>query len=156
MNPWIAVGIVLAIAGGSFAVGHSSGESSVQSKWDKQKLEQAEARDKQLSDALGDAAHARAETEAIRQNYIEYKAGKERETTDLENAVAAGSKRLSVRATCPASVQRAGTSASGTASATVELDADARQDYYAYRRAYSEQFATLNLCRDELIKRSAK
>jgi prophage endopeptidase len=98
---------------------------------------------------------SRAQTEAIRQTFIEYKAGKENETNRLERAVANGTKRLRVKASCPA-VRADGTVPGGAVSGTAELDASVRQDYYALRRGLDRQFAELQFCRSELRKRSAK
>lgn len=98
---------------------------------------------------------SRAQTEAIRTTFIEYKAGKENETSALERAVADGTKRLRVKASCPA-VRTDGTVPSGTGSGTAELEPAARQDYYRLRRAADQQFADLQFCRSELRKRSAK
>lgn len=99
---------------------------------------------------------SRAQTEAIRQTFIDYKAGKENETSALERAVADGTKRLSIRATCPAAVRTDGTVSSGTGGGQPELDAAARQDYYALRRGLDRQYGLLQFCRSELRKRSAK
>lgn len=100
---------------------------------------------------------SRAQTEAIRQTFIEYKAGKENETSALERAVADGSKRLPVKAKCPAAAVRAdGTLPSGAGGGQPELDASARFDYYALRRGIDRQYGLLELCRSELRKRSAK
>lgn len=118
-------------------------------------LETAKAISVNVSAVNDQLVASRKETEAIRANYIDYKAGKERETNDLERAVAAGTKRLSVRANCSA-VPGAGTSTIGTQSGTAVLTADAGRSYYAYRRAYDAQFADFKLCRGELIKRSSK
>lgn len=98
---------------------------------------------------------ARAQTEAIRQTFIEYKAGKENETNALERAVADGTKRLHVKASCPA-VRADGAVPGGAVSGTAELDASVRSDYYALRRGLDRQFAELQFCRSELRKRSAK
>jgi prophage endopeptidase len=98
---------------------------------------------------------SRAQTEAIRQTFIEYKAGKENETSALERAVADGTKRLRIKASCPA-VRADGTFPGGAVSGTAELDAYVRQDYYALRRGLDRQYAELQFCRSELRKRSAK
>jgi prophage endopeptidase len=98
---------------------------------------------------------SRAQTEAIRQTFIEYKAGKENETSALERAVADGTKRLSIRATCPAAVRTDGTVSSGTGSGTAELEPAARQTYFQLRREADRQYADLQFCRSELRKRSA-
>jgi len=98
---------------------------------------------------------SRAQTEAIRATFIEYKAGKENETSALERAVADGTKRLRVKASCPA-VRADGTISGGAVSGTAELDASVRSDYFALRRGLDRQFAELQFCRSELRKRSAK
>ena len=98
---------------------------------------------------------SRAQTEAIRQTFIEYKAGKENETSALERAVADGSKRLRVKASCPA-VRTDGTVSGGAVSGTAELDASARSDYFLLKKGLDRQFAELQFCRSELRKRSSK
>jgi prophage endopeptidase len=98
---------------------------------------------------------SRARTEAIRQTFIEYKAGKENETSSLERAVADGTKRLRVKASCPA-VRADGAIPDGAVSGTAELDASVRSDYFELKRGLDRQFAELRFCRSELMKRSAK
>lgn len=98
---------------------------------------------------------SRAQAEAIRQTFIEYKQGKENETSALERAIADGTKRLRVKASCPA-VPADGTLPGGPGSGTAELDPDVRQDYFALRRGLDRQYAELQFCRSELRKRSAR
>lgn len=98
---------------------------------------------------------SRAQTEAIRATFIEYKAGKENETSALERAIADGTKRLRVKASCPA-VPADGTVPGGTVSGTAELDATAQRAYLSLRRGLDRQYAELQFCRSELRKRSAK
>ncbi|MNM95161.1 Bacteriophage lysis protein [compost metagenome] len=98
---------------------------------------------------------SRAQTEAIRAAFIEYKAGKENETSALERAVADGTKRLRVKARCPA-VRADGTIPGGAVSGTAELDASVRSDYFQLKRGLDRQYAELQFCRSELKKRSAK
>lgn len=98
---------------------------------------------------------SRAQTEAIRQTFIDYKAGKENETSALERAVADGTKRLSIRATCPAAVRTDGTVSGGAVSGTAELTADASAAYWDLRRGLDRQYAELQFCRSELRKRSS-
>ena len=98
---------------------------------------------------------SRAQTEAIRATFIEYKAGKENETSALERAVADGTKRLRVKASCPA-VRTDGTVPGGAVGGTAELDASVRSDYFELKRGLDRQFAELQFCRSELRKRSAK
>jgi hypothetical protein len=98
---------------------------------------------------------SRAQTEAIRATFIEYKAGKENETSALERAVADGTKRLRVKASCPA-VRADGTVPGGAVSGTAELTADASAAYWDLRRGLDRQFAELQFCRSELRKRSSQ
>lgn len=97
---------------------------------------------------------SRAQTEAIRQTFIEYKQGKENETSALERAVADGTKRLRVKASCPA-VRADGTVPGGAVSGTAELTAEAGRAYWDLRRGLDRQFAELQFCRSELRKRSS-
>lgn len=99
---------------------------------------------------------SRAQTEAIRATFIEYKAGKENETSALERAVADGTKRLRVKATCPAAVRADGTIPGGAVSGTAELDPVAQRAYLSLRRGLDRQYAELQFCRSELRKRSAR
>lgn len=96
---------------------------------------------------------SRAQTEAIRATFIEYKAGKENETNRLERAVADGTKRLRIKASCP-SVRTDGTVPGGTVSGTAELEPAARSDYFLLKKGLDRQFAELQFCRSELRKRS--
>lgn len=98
---------------------------------------------------------SRAQTEAIRATFIEYKVGKENETSALERAVADGTKRLRVKASCPA-VRADGTVSSGAVSGTAELDASVRSDYFLLKKGLDRQYAELQFCRSELRKRSAQ
>lgn len=99
---------------------------------------------------------SRAETERIRAEYLDYKTGKENETSELERAVAAGNKRLLVKATCPDPVRAAGAVPGRAGEGTAELTADARSAYWDLRRGLDRQYAELQFCRSELRKRSAK
>lgn len=98
---------------------------------------------------------SRAQTEAIRATFIEYKAGKENETSALERAVADGTKRLRIKASCPA-VRADGTLPGGVGSGTAELEPAARQDYFLLKREIDRQYAELQFCRSELRKRSSQ
>lgn len=99
---------------------------------------------------------SRAQTEAIRATFIEYKAGKENETSALERAVAYGTKRLRIKASCPAAVRADGAISGGAVSGTAELDASVRSYYFELKRGLDRQFAELQFCRSELMKRSAR
>jgi hypothetical protein len=99
---------------------------------------------------------SRAQTEAIRATFIDYKAGKENETSAFERAVADGTKRLSIRATCPSAMHTDGTVSGGASSGAAELDPASRPDYFLLKKGLDRQFAELQFCRSELKKRSAK
>ena len=98
---------------------------------------------------------SRAQTEAIRQTFIEYKAGKENETSALERAVTDGTKRLRIKASCPA-MSADGTIPGGAVFGTAELTAEAGRAYWDLRRGLDRQYAELQFCRSELKKRPAK
>lgn len=99
---------------------------------------------------------SRTETERIRQVFLDYKTGKENETSELERAVAAGAKRLLVKATCPDPVRAAGAVPGGAGEGTAELEHSVRSDYYALKREADRQYGELQYCRSELRKRSSQ
>lgn len=98
---------------------------------------------------------SRAQTEEIRKVFLDYKTGKENETSALERDVAAGKRRLLVAAKCPA-VSPTGTVPGRAGEGTAELTADATAAYWDLRRGLDRQFAELQFCRSELRKRSAR
>lgn len=151
---WLLV--VAAVLAATYAFGHSNGARGVQADWDAQRVKTAEATTEYFNKLNDAAVKAREETEQIRQVFIDYKAGKQRETDDLERAVATGSKRLSVRATCPgsSSVSSTGTVPGGASGGTPELTADAGRAYWDLRRGLDQQYGLLQFCRAELRKRS--
>lgn len=94
----------------------------------------------------------RQQTEAIRADYLRSKADADAKIAELESRVAAGTGRLRVAARCvPATGAGAGRADPGAP----ELDAAARPAYFALRRGLADQYALLQLCRAELLKRSA-
>jgi hypothetical protein len=151
---WVGAIALLLVA--VYAFGHSHGAASVQAEWDVQRLRTAEATTEYFNKLNDAAVKAREETEQIRQVFIDYKAGKQRETDDLERAVADRTKRLSVRATCPGSsgVSAAGTLPGRAGGGTPELTADAGRAYWNLRRGIDQQYGLLQFCRAELRKRS--
>lgn len=137
---WVKPVAALAVIAGAYTVGHWHGSDNVQAEWDAENARVATA----LTAAL-------IETEQFRKSYIDQKKESESKVAALESAVAAGAKRLRVKATCvPDTTAVPGRAGSGTA----ELDAAARQDYYALRRGLDEQRALLNICRAALKSRS--
>lgn len=143
----------------AFLIGASSAWYVQGLRWDND-VQAAEVVTAQAISANVDAVNqqliaSRAQTEAIRATFIEYKAGKENETSALERAVADGTKRLRIKASCP-TVRADGTLSGGAVSGTAELDASVRSDYFELKRGIDRQYAELQFCRSELRKRSAK
>jgi hypothetical protein len=148
-------GYVTAVVIGFGAAGYLQGlrwDSDVQ----KRDLAAAEAISANVDAVNQHLIASRTETERIRAEYLDYKTGKENETSELERAVAAGAKRLLVKATCPDPVRAAGAVPGGAGEGTAELEHSARSDYYALRREADRQYGELQFCRSELRKRSAK
>jgi prophage endopeptidase len=98
---------------------------------------------------------SRAQTEEIRKVFLDYKTGKENETSALERDVADGKRRLLVAAKCPA-VLATGTVPGGAGEGTAELERSASELYFRIRREADRQYAELQFCRSELRKRSAR
>lgn len=98
---------------------------------------------------------SRAQTEEIRKVFLDYKTGKESETSDLERCIATGKCGLRIAAKCPA-VPATGTVSGRAGEGTAELTEAAGRTYLALRRGLDRQFAELQFCRSELRKRSAK
>jgi prophage endopeptidase len=98
---------------------------------------------------------ARAETEQYRTQYLEQQANAKAEIDDLERRIAAGPDRLYIKANCPA-VPATGANAGRAGSGTAELDATATRSYLDLERGLAEQYGLLQLCRQELRKRSMK
>lgn len=98
---------------------------------------------------------SRAETEKYRAQYLEQQSNAKAEIDALERRIAAGPERLHIKATCPA-VPTTGANAGRAGSGTAELDATATRNYFALERGLAEQYGLLQLCRQELRKRSMK
>lgn len=144
--PWKILG-ALAIVSAASGWGYVEGRSAVQTEWDADSARIAQA----LAVAFTKSA---AETEKIREVFIEYKQQAEVVTGGLERDVAASRSRLRVKATC-SNMPNGSTVPGGTQTGTVELDPAARPAYFALRRGLAEQLGLLNLCRAELKKRAA-
>ena len=152
MNSAYSYALALLVgAGGAWYVQGLRWDSDVQER----DLATATAIQKNVDAVNQQLIASRAQTEAIRQTFIEYKAGKENETSALERAVADGTKRLRIKASCPA-VRANGTVSGGAVSGTAELEPAAQRAYLSLRRGLDRQFAELQFCRSELRKRSAK
>lgn len=148
---WAALGVV-SIAIGSWVFGFNYGATTTANRLE---LEKAEAIVVNVDAVNQQLIASRAQTEEIRKVFLDYKTGKENETSALERDVADGIKRLRVAAKCPA-VPATGTVPGGAGEGTAELEHAARSDYFALRREADRQYAELQFCRSELRKRSAK
>jgi hypothetical protein len=149
---WAALGVV-ALSIGSWVFGYNHGASTTA---DRLNLAAAEAISVNVDAVNQHLIESRAETERIRAEYLDYKTGKENETSELERAFATGAKRLLVKATCPDPVRAAGAVPSGAGEGTAELTEAAERSYMALRRGLDRQYAELQFCRSELRKRSAR
>lgn len=89
-----------------------------------------------------------ARKEQVQNEYLAFKDSEAKRNAD----VTAGSKRVYVRATCPA-VSGTSSSASGIESGTAELDSNYRQALSDLRSGAQEQLRLLNVCRAELMPR---
>ena len=147
----LAVSVTFAVG----ATGYKIADDSWSARWAENELATAQAISANVDAVNQQLIASRAQTEAIRQTFIEYKAGKENETSALERAVADGTKRLRVKASCPA-VRADRALPGGAVSGTAELDASLRSDYFLLKKGLDRQYAELQFCRSELGKRSAK
>jgi hypothetical protein len=148
---WAALGVV-AIAIGSWVLGFSHGSTTTVNRLE---LEKANALIVNIDAVNQQLIASRAQTEEIRKVFLDYKTGKENETSALERDVAAGKRRLLVAAKCPA-VPATGTVPGRAREGTAELTAASGEAYLSLRRGLDRQFAELQFCRSELKKRSAK
>lgn len=151
----LTVGAIVYIGFALYGHGRAGANAEWQKKWAERDLSEAQAIAANVNAVNQQLVAAQAQTEAIRATFIEYKAGKENETSTLVRAVADGTRRLRVAARCPA-VRADGTVSGGTGSGTAELEPAARSDYFALRRGLDQQYGLLQFCRSELRKRSAQ
>lgn len=149
MTPWITAGAFAAgllVAG--VAQGWRYGEqlSAIEAAASKERADNATA-------TAAAMVTQRQLTEAARADYLKVKEDAQLQVADLESRVAAGTRRLRVAARC---LPAPGADAGGVEERTAELNPAARSDYFALRRGLTEQFADLQFCRAELLRRSAK
>lgn len=153
MNSTVVIGAAC------MAIGFGAAWSTQQLRWDasdaRAERVNAEVIAANVSVVAKQYEQARAETESYRAQYLEQKKNAQSEIDDLERRIAAGPERLYIKANCPA-VPSTGTNASGTGGRAAELDATATRAYFALERGLAEQYGLLQLCRQELRKRSAQ
>lgn len=147
------------ISAACMVIGFGAAWSAQQLRWDASDAlaaqENAEVIATNVSVVAKQYEQARAETESYRAQYLEQKKNAQTEIDALERRIAAGPERLYIKANCPA-VPAAGANASGAGSGAAELDATATRAYFALERGLAEQYGLLQLCRQELRKRSAQ
>lgn len=83
--------------------------------------------------------------DAARTDYLNKLTEAENEIDNLRSRVDSGAVKLRVKATCP-KLPTASADTAGAIAAAPELDADARQNYYAHRADEGKLTALLNLC----------
>lgn len=141
------------------AIGFGAAWSAQQLRWDASDARKAKENAETIAiNVNAVAAHyqqARAETESYRAQYLEQKKNDQAEIDALEQRIAAGPERLYIKASCPA-VPATGANASGAGIGAAELDATAARAYFALERGLVEQYGLLQLCRQELRKRSTQ
>lgn len=147
------------ISAACMVIGFGAAWSAQQLRWDASDAlaaqENAEVIATNVSAVAKQYEQSRAETEKYRAQYLEQQANAKAEIDDLERRIAAGPERLYIKANCPA-VPATGANAGRTGSGTAELDATATRNYFALERGLAEQYGLLQLCRQELRKRSMK
>ena len=153
MNSTVVIGAACMV------IGFGAAWSTQQLRWEASDARaakaNAEAIEANVSAVAKQYEQARAETESYRAQYLEQKKNAQSEIDALERRIAAGPERLYIKANCPA-VPSTGANASGTGSGAAELDATAARAYFALERGLAEQYGLLQLCRQELRKRSAQ
>lgn len=83
--------------------------------------------------------------DAARTNYLNKLTEAENEIDNLRSRVDSGAVKLRVKAACP-KLPTTSTDTAGATATAPELDADARQNYYAHRADEGKLTALLNLC----------
>lgn len=153
MNSTVVIGAAC------MAIGFGAAWSAQQLRWDASDARTAKDNAEAIAiNVNAVAAHyeqAMAETESYRAQYLEQKKHDQAEIDALERRIAAGPERLYIKANCPA-VPATGANASGARSGSAELDAASTRAYFSLERGLAEQYGLLQLCRQELRKRSIK
>lgn len=166
ISPWLRYGSVAALAFSSAwgiqALRWNADVAEIQSTHTTTLAERNEADRKAADATLIEQQRLSAERDAANTKYTDLAAQRAKEFEDatkkinqLERDVADGTRRLRIRANCPANtpaagVPQAGADATGAGAGTAELDPIARQAYFELRRGIERQEYLLNLCRTRL------
>lgn len=160
INPYVLLGAVaggLAIAASSYFYGTHVEGLAWEAKWNAREAELAKAHAK-ATDEYREREHILQEALALVDNERTAERTKAHEENDrLRAAADAGAVRVRVRAACPAARLPEAPAGAGLGErAQAELDANARQDYFALRGAIIETEKALTACQDILRKERAQ
>lgn len=127
----------------SFAGGYWLADNGWQKKVSKERADTA-TYIAQLSEQHRKKEHELAKNaEALDQKYTESLSAAERRIDELSDSLAAGPKRVLVRAKCPSGSAEASSSGSVGDGGTAELGQAAREDYLRLRRGIAKQDAQI-------------
>jgi len=140
-NPWVILGIVLAVLG-SFGVGYSTGELN---EYERQQLEIAalNAKARETEQAMAKVAQTYAET-LRKANHV----AKIKETR-LRDDIATGALKLRVKTSCPVHTPADTAIASGDTETTAELDGRFAQALVDITSRGDQAIRNLNACIDQ-------
>ncbi|MGL4638391.1 MAG: lysis protein [Shewanella sp.] len=126
-----------------FALGYWMADNGWQKKASKERAESA-AHIAQLSEQHRKKEHELAKNaEALDRKYTESLSAAERRIDELSADIAAGPKRVFVRAKCPSGIAEASTTGSVGDGGTAELGQAAREDYLRLVRGIAKQDAQI-------------
>lgn len=132
----------------SFAVGYWLADNGWQKKASKERADTA-TYIAQLSEQHRKKEHELAKNaEALDQKYTADLSAAERRIDDLSADIAAGPKRVLVRAKCPSGSAETSTSGSVGDGRAAELGQTAREDYLRLRRGIAKQDAQIRYLQD--------
>jgi len=146
--------MTLAASGLALVVGFGVAWNVQALRWDKDVADLRQDQSSKLIESWADGERktlaAENQKEAIQNEFDQFK-----QIEALRDAsISAGTKRVHVRATCPA-VSGTEANAGGAKSGTVELDPAYQRTLSNLRSGAAEQLRLLNFCRAELKSRSA-
>lgn len=127
----------------SFAGGYWLADNGWQKKASKER-EEAATYIAQLSEQHRKKEHELAKNaEALDQKYTADLSAAERRIDELSDSLAAGSRRLRVKATCPSAMPSSSTTSSMGDAGAPELDESSRQDYLRLRAGIEKQHSQI-------------
>jgi hypothetical protein len=140
-NPWVILGIVLAVLG-SFGAGYSIGELN---EYERQQLEIAalNAKARETEQAMAKVAQTYAETLRKANNVAKIKENR------LRDDIATGALKLRVKASCAVPAATDTATASGDTETTAELDGRVAQALVDITSRGDQAIRDLNTCIDQ-------